>query len=275
MMRQFFSVVLTIVLSQLPFYREAGLAAQTSAKVLVPQSSQLKLILKTHLSTRTSRPGDAFTTELADPVAVNNKVVLPGSLGGIGSQPAVLISGTIASAEPGKRFSQFRGKATMLLRFERIRYGAWQEDLAATLVSLHDPLNPMQRVSTSDEGEIRAREDFKGDLKKGAIGAGGGTLLGLIFGSVSTGLMIGAISGGAAILATKGKNVEMQPGTGIVIQLASPLEVVPYEPASEKGNENTKQLMPSKPVKPETISPEPEPPEVVSPKEPVVEKLEQ
>jgi hypothetical protein len=275
MMRQFFSVVLTIVLLQLPVCREAVLAAQTSAKVSVPQSSQLKLILKTYLSTRTSRPGDAFSAELADAVVVNNKVVLPGTLGGSASQPAVLISGTIASAEPGKRFSQFRGKATMLLRFEKIRYGAWQEDLAATLVSLHDPLNPKQRVSTSDEGQVRAKEDLKGDLTKGAIGAGGGTLLGLIFGNVSRGLMIGVIAGGAAVLATKGKNVEMQPGTGIVIQLARPLEVVPYEPAAAKGNEDIKQPVPSKPVKPETISPEPEPPEVVSPKEPVVEKLEQ
>jgi hypothetical protein len=273
MMRQFFSVLLTIVLFQLPVCWEAGLAAQTSTKVLVPQSSQLKLILKTYLSTRTSRPGDAFMTELADPVVVNNKVVLPGTLGGNGGQPAVLISGTVASAEPGKRFSQFRGKATMVLRFERIRYVAWQEDLVATVVSLHDPVNSKQRLSTSDEGEIRARENLKGDLTKGAIGAGGGTLLGLIFGSVSTGLILGVIGGGTAVLATKGKDVEMQPGTGIIIQLARPLEVVPYDAVPAPGNENTKQPIPSKPAKIEITSPEP--PEVVPPKEPVVEKLEQ
>ena len=239
--------------------------------------TQLKLILKTHLSTRTSRPGDAFNAELAEPVAVNNKIILPGTLGGNGSLPAVLITGTVASAESGKRFSQFRGKPSIVLRFEKIHYGDWEEDLAATLVSLHDPLNSKQRVSTSNEGEISAKEDFKGDLKKAAIGTGGGTLLGLIFGSVSTGLLIGAIAGGTAILASKGKTVEMQPGTGIVVQLHRPLEVIPFNATPPAPTATVKSQTPPKLPKsagPEATSVELEPPEVIPAKEPTVEKMD-
>ncbi len=278
MIQRFLSALLTAQLILTPVCKDYFLEARPSASVQVAQDSQLKLILKTHLSTRTSRPGDAFTADLAEPVVVNNRVVLPGTLSGNGSLPAVLITGTVASAEPGRRFSQLRGKSTLILRFEKIRYGEWEEELVANLVSLHDPLNSKQRVSTSSEGEITAKEDLKSDLTKGAIGTGGGTLLGLIFGSVSTGLVIGAIGGGAAVLASKGKNVEMQPGTGMVIQLGRPLDVIPFETIAPDKAETVKPQTPpkiSEPKKPEAVSSESEPPEVIPAKEPKVEKLDQ
>ena len=113
----------------------------------------------------------------------------------------------------------------MVLRFDRIKYGSWEQPLAATLVSVHDPVKQGKNVTTTDEGAVQAKENIKGDLVKTGAGAAGGSLLGLIFGSVSKGLAIGLIGGATAILATKGKNVELQPGTGLIVRLDHPLEV--------------------------------------------------
>ena len=223
--RQFLAVLLCAALADIGI-QGANLSAQESNKAQLAQSTQLKLILKTLLNTRTTRVGDQFTAELAEPIVVDNKVVLPGSLPPQGGgSSAVLISGVVTSLEPAKRFSQFGRKAALVLRFDRIKFGSWEQPLAATLISVHDPVNLGKNVTTTDEGAVQAKENVKGDLVKAGVGAGGGSLLGLIFGSVSKGLGIGLIGGAAAILATKGKNVELQPGTGLIIRLDHPLEV--------------------------------------------------
>ena len=123
----------------------------------------------------------------------------------------------------------------MVLRFDRIKYGSWEQPLAATMVSVHDPVSQGKNMTTTDEGAVKAKENLKGDLIKTGAGAAGGSLLGLIFGSVSKGLAIGLIGGAAAILATKGKNVELQPGTGLIVRLDHPLAVAPpAQPSVEK-----------------------------------------
>ncbi len=224
MHRQLLAIFLCVTLSGLRL-QVANIEAQEHRTI--PQLTQLKLILKTLLSTRTTRVGDSFTAELAEPIVLVNKVVLPGSVppqGGDSS--AALITGVVTSLEQAKRFSQFGRKASMALRFDRIKYGSWEQPLAATVISVHDPVNQGKNITTTDEGTVKAKENVKGDLIKTGVGAAGGSLLGLIFGSVSKGLAIGLMGGAAAILATKGKNVELQPGTGLIIRLDHPLEVV-------------------------------------------------
>ena len=233
MRRQLLALLLCISLSGLGFQVNTIEAQEHST---ISQSTQLKLILKTLLSTRTSRVGDSFTAELAEPIVVGNKVVLPGSLPPQGGASSVaLVTGVVTSLEQSKRFSQFGRKASMVLRFDKIKYGSWEQSLAATVVSVHDPVNQGKSVTTTDEGAVQAKENVKGDLIKTGVGAAGGSLLGLIFGSVSKGLAIGLIGGAATILATKGKNVELQPGTGLIIRLDHPLEIAAEaKPSVEK-----------------------------------------
>ncbi len=220
-------MVVTLLCFSLVWLTMPGLAlrGQGQTTVQVAQSTQLKLILKTYLSTRTSRMGDSFSAELAEPVVIGNKQVLPGAIGSHDKAVPATISGVVTSLEPAKRFSQFGRKASLMLRFDRIKSGSWEQSLAATLVSVHDPLNPGKAPQPTEEGALQAKENLKGDLLKGGVGAGTGSLLGLIFGSVSKGLIIGVIGGGAAIVAAKGKNVELRPEMGMVIRLDRPLDV--------------------------------------------------
>jgi hypothetical protein len=55
------------------------------------------------------------------------------------------------------------------------------------------------------------------------IGAGIGTVAGLIFGGPLKGLAVGALAGGGYVLATKGKDVELPAQTGLVIRLDQPV----------------------------------------------------
>ena len=55
------------------------------------------------------------------------------------------------------------------------------------------------------------------------IGAGIGTVAGLLFGGPLKGLAIGALAGGGYVLATKGKEVNLPAQTGMVIKLDQPL----------------------------------------------------
>jgi hypothetical protein len=200
------------------------LEAQGHMTVQLSQSTQLKLILNTLLSTRTSRVGDPFIAQLAEPVVVGNKIVLPGSVASQAGSSAAVVTGVVTALEPAKRLSQFGRQSSLVLRFDRIKYGAWEQNMAAILVSVHDAVNP-GKIATTEEGAVRAKQNIKGDLVKGGVGAGAGSLLGLIFGSVSKGLIIGLIGGSVAILGAKGKNVELQPGTGLVVRLDRPLDI--------------------------------------------------
>jgi len=75
------------------------------------------------------------------------------------------------------------------------------------------------KASTNTEGEISAGNSGTKTAKDVGIGAGVGTLAGLIFGSALKGLAIGAIAGGGYVLATSGKKVDLPQQTGLVLRM--------------------------------------------------------
>ena len=72
---------------------------------------------------------------------------------------------------------------------------------------------------------IEAQQNKGDDVKKGGAGAGLGAIVGGIAGG-GTGAAIGAVAGGTgAVLATKGKEVEIPPGTVVSALLQSALTI--------------------------------------------------
>jgi outer membrane lipoprotein SlyB len=70
-----------------------------------------------------------------------------------------------------------------------------------------------------------AATDRKSDVTKGGIGAGVGAIVGGVIGG-GKGAAIGAATGGTgAVLATKGKEVEIPSGTVVTVRLQEPLTV--------------------------------------------------
>ncbi len=182
----------------------------------VPRGTMLRLVLKNNLSTEYSKVGDPFTAELVEDVKVEGRTVLPAG---------AIVDGAISKMESPKRLAGLRGRASIVLRFDRIRTGGMEYPIVASLLSVHDPADgAKQQEKVKGEGEVQAKSDTKGTVTKGAIGVAAGTVLGAIFGSVSKGLVLGSIGGAAAILAPKGKDVTLSTGTGLQIRLDRDLE---------------------------------------------------
>ena len=180
----------------------------------VPAGTEIHASLDTPLSTKTSKPGDRFTATVAQPVRGNNGVVVPA-----GSR----IEGEVSEAEEGKAVAVLRGKGRLNLRFRDVVLPNGQSlPLTATLVSVHST-NGKDSKNADQEGQVESGTRGRDVAKDVGIGAGIGTIAGLIFGGPLKGLAIGAMAGGGYVLATKGKDVNLPAQTGMILKLDQPL----------------------------------------------------
>jgi hypothetical protein len=181
----------------------------------VPASTELRATLDTPLSTKTSKVGDTFTGTLVQPVR--------GSSGQVAIPAGSKIHGEVTEAEEGKNVAVLRGKGKLNMHFRDIQLpDGTTVPVSATLVSVNSTKG---KASTSSEGEVQSGNTAKRTVKDVGIGAGIGTVAGLIFGSALKGLAIGALAGGGYVLATNGKDVELPAQTGMVLRLDHNLSV--------------------------------------------------
>jgi hypothetical protein len=221
--RRYSVLVASFVALNLAFF-SLGLGATESK---IPKDTTLKLVLKDDLSTKKNKIGDKFTAELVDPVVIDGSTLLT---------KGTKVEGAIIKLEKSKRLAGLKGKASLVLSFDRIRTRGGDLPIAATLVSVHDPMikseqrEEMARTKESDEkikehGEVEAKNDVKNMAMKGTVGVAAGTVSGARFGDISDGLLLGSIGGAVAILAPKGKEVILPAGTGLQVRIDRDLEV--------------------------------------------------
>jgi hypothetical protein len=197
-------------------------ALMAQQRAVVPRDTTLRLILNDSLHTDRNEAGDRFRGTLAEDVRVDGSTLI---------RKGAQVDGTITELEEAKRLAGLSGQAKMILRFDRIHVNGRTYPLSATLASVHDPVEGLTDedvrdnrdddgdVDIGDEGEVEAEDDITGIITRGAIGVGAGALLGALFGNVSRGLLLGSIGGAVAILAPKGKDVDLREGTGLQIRL--------------------------------------------------------
>jgi hypothetical protein len=151
----------------------------------VPAGTDLVLTLDTPLSSETARPEQTVRATVAKPVIVNGTVAIPDG---------AAVTGTVIAAQ---RSGRVKGVASLALRFNEVTVAKTPYKINTARIS---------RTAEATKGE---------DAKKIAIGAGVGTAIGAIAGG-KKGAAIGAgIGGGAgtgAVLATRGKEVEIPAG---------------------------------------------------------------
>lgn len=187
---------------------------------VVPRGTTVKLLLSDSLSTKDSEVGQRFHATVAEDVIVDGRTMI---------RRGASLTGAVTEVERPKRLAGLAGKAKMTLRFDRIQTVSGGRPLEATLISVHDPAPGVtdkqarkdkdKNVDISKEGEVKAGTDVKDILTKGAIGVAAGAVLGAVFGNVSRGVLLGSIGGAVAILAPKGKDVNLREGTGLQIRL--------------------------------------------------------
>jgi hypothetical protein len=183
----------------------------------IASGTEIHAALDESLSSKRNHPGDEFTAVVNEPVRADN--------GAVAIPTGTRIRGQVTEAEEGKTLPMVRGRGRLNLHFVDMTLpDGVSVPLQATLASVND-------TKTGSEGEVTSSTKGGTVAKDVGIGAGLGTVAGLIFGSALRGLLIGAIAGGGYVLATKGKDVELPRQTGLALRLDHEL-VIPAAPPS-------------------------------------------
>jgi hypothetical protein len=185
------------------------------------QGTEVHLTLLTPVSTAHSREGDPFVAVLSQPVAFDSRIILPAG---------TRVNGVVGMVSPAKAFSVFRGQAYMNLTFKTIELDSRLIPVQMSILAIGEPRIDSYSKPRKDtkiiEGEVlEEKHDYRGDVVGVAVGAGGGSLVGLVFSNVARGLGLGFVAGGVYVVARKGKEVELPANSGILVRMDSTINV--------------------------------------------------
>ena len=188
-------------------------ATGSESKVKLAEGTKIVFTLNDALSTKTSRAGDDFSGVVSRSVRVGNEIVIPeGSA----------VHGTVTQV---KRPGRTKGRAELNLRFEAIELPDGTElPISASLTELDEK----EKETVTDEGGVKGEGSKKRDAATIGAGAGVGAAIGAIAGGgkgAVTGAAIGAGAGTGTVLVTRGKDIKLDRGTELAIQLDRPLTV--------------------------------------------------
>jgi type IV secretory pathway VirB10-like protein len=155
-------------------------------RVSIPAGTQLSLVLETPLSSATSHPGDRVEARVERAMSDDGRVLLPGG---------TVLKGKVVDAQSSGRV---KGRARLVVAFDQIVVRGRTQPLATT------------------EIEATATDSHRRD---GAV-IGGGAAAGAIIGAITgggkgakKGAIIGGVAGSGAVLATKGKEIDLPSGS--------------------------------------------------------------
>src|SRR4051812_23487039 len=176
--------------------REVAPPVPVVHEVTVPAGTNLPLELTTALSSETATVESPVEARLTRAIEVNGRTALPAG---------AVLHGNVTDVE---RAGKVKGRSHLAFRFTSVTVAGARENLRTNPVSF--------------EGEASKGDD----AKKVGIGAGIGAAIGAIAGGGSgaaKGAAIGGGAGTAAVLATRGKEVELAAGTPIETTTANAL----------------------------------------------------
>jgi len=191
----------------------------TQATFVVPAGTKIPLQLRTALSTKTAKPGDAVYLATTFPVIVGSRVVIPAG---------VFVQGYVDGLQRG---GKVKGQAQLMMHFVSM---AFPNGVVIALPGAVDKVPGTNGAEVKDkEGLITQSSNKAGDAKTIAgttiTGAGLGGLGGFASGSPGLGTGIGAGAGAAAgILITMfkhGDDIVFPEGSSVVMVMQRPLEV--------------------------------------------------
>jgi hypothetical protein len=171
------------------------------ADVEIPAGTTLAIRINQHISVKTSRAGDHFDGEIAEPVATDNGRVIVTR--------GTPVDGVVAAAH--KR-GHFKGASILQLRL--------------TAMTVNGTRYPLQTSSLT--------RTKKGKGKRSAAFIGGGSGLGMLIGGVATGgtgLLIGGLAGAGAGTAAAGltgnRDIDLPAESLIHFRLADAVSIQP------------------------------------------------
>jgi hypothetical protein len=168
-----------------------------SSPGVLPTGQELDVHLQTPLDSETANVEDRFETTTVVDLTQDGRVLVPAG---------AIIRGVVQSVDRASRTDR-TGELT----------------LAFDELVVEGKSYPIRALPT----DVVKSEGLKGETGRIAAGAGVGAIVGGIIGGVKgalAGILIGA---GGTIVATEGKDVELEPGTMLRIRLQEPVDVNP------------------------------------------------
>ncbi len=204
------------VAQQAPEVRDNNsVRTRPAATITVPAGTQIPLRLAQGISTKSAKVGDAVYAETVFPITENDRIVIPAG---------TYVQGRITEV---RRPGRVKGRAEFLMHFTTMIFKSGYTVMLPGAVE-NVPGAEHQRVK-DEEGTIQ-EEGTKGrDAGTVAKTAGTGAAIGGVAGQSVKGAAIGgglgSAAGLAAVLLTRGPDVNFPPGTSIQMVLQRPLSL--------------------------------------------------
>jgi hypothetical protein len=178
--------------------RRGGEAEPTMARepnrdrLSLPAGTELQLVLESGLSSATSQVGDPVTARVARATSPDGRVVLPGG---------TVLKGRVYRADAAGRV---KGKSRLAVDFDRIVVRGVEHRLDTTAIDVEGP------DSHGKDAAIIGGSTVGGAIIGGILGGGKGA---------KKGAVVGVLGGTGAVLATRGKDVEIPAGSNWTVRV--------------------------------------------------------
>jgi hypothetical protein len=189
-----------------------------SAATEIPQGSHALLRMVNSVSTRTAREGDYVYLRTASPIAAGGEIVVPE-----GSYVQGVVTHSLRSG-------RVKGKAELAIRIDTLTLPSGKViQLAPPHLSSVDSEGSEQKVD-ANENDIKQGSGHAADAARVGEMSGTGAAIGGLATRTWTGAGIGAGAGAgvglATVLLSRGKEVELRPGSTIdvIFDRAVPVE---------------------------------------------------
>jgi len=171
---------------------------KVTSRVAAPSGTVVAIALDEPISSATAEVGQEVRAHVVGDVTVGQETLI---------RNGAAVKGKVTQAESSGRV---KGRATLALGFTSVETTEGWRDIDAHMV----------------EGTLQAPGTKKRDAATVGIGAAAGAVLGEILGDkAKAGAIIGGAAGTAVVLSTKGKEVELDPGTQLSLELDQPLAI--------------------------------------------------
>jgi len=183
-------------------------------KMTIPAGAQILVALKSPISTKSAKIGDAVYASTSFPYVQNEKVLIPAG---------TYVQGRISNiTRPGR----VKGRAELLIHFTTLIYPSGYTVLLPG--GVENVPGAEHATVKGDEGTIQQNGEKGHDIGTVAGTAATGTLIGAAAGGLK-GAGVGAASGGALGLAiallSRGSDVRLETGTALQMVIQRPIDV--------------------------------------------------
>jgi hypothetical protein len=180
----------------------------SAEKLLVPAGTRMPLVLHNAVTTRNARPGDPVYLETLFPIVIKDRILIPAG---------TYVQGEIQEA---KRPGKVKGQGEIRMRLNSmVLPNGYTVDFNAIPTNAGTGGNE----STDSEGKIKGDTNKAGDVgtivKSTGVGAGIGAIATQSAKGAGVGAGVGAAVGLAAVLLTRGPEMELPRGTTVDIVL--------------------------------------------------------